>query len=398
MLDIELPLLSIVIPTKNRQPTCLYAIESVLFLPKKDIEIIVQDCSDSNILEQQIIDKFGTDTRIKYEYVDSKPSMTDNWNRAYERATGLYKCGIGDDDAVLPNIYEITKWAKENNIEAVGHSKRYAYFWPDYTIVPEYASKLMIVDSINYEKVKIYNRNDLDNLLKVQATKPDMNYRNLPMAYHCLLSGALIEKLINKTGTFLDGTSLDVYSAFALGLLVNEFYIFDTPFTLPGSCGASNSNRAILKKINPHFLEFTKIDSDKRIPQVYNLTFTIVESTQKALSNLHDEKYSKLLDLPYLYADAFSYSFNIKMMKDLYGLMKENNFTKQQYFRFIKLYVCNQISACNTLLKSLIKRILINFGPLKSTIIKRNFKNLVLYKAANIFEAVDTIRTKNIPL
>src|SRR6266576_1177953 len=105
MTDNKSPLLSIVIPTKNRQYTCLYAIESVLLLNKEDIEIVIQDCSDSNILEKQIIDKCGTDTGISYEYVETKPSMTDNWNRAFERAKGIYKCGIGDDDAVLPDIF-----------------------------------------------------------------------------------------------------------------------------------------------------------------------------------------------------------------------------------------------------------------------------------------------------
>ena len=99
------PLLSIIIPTKNRQHTCLYAIESGLLLNKTDIEIIIQDCSDSNKLEKQIIDKFGIDARINYEYTDTKPSMTENWNRAFERSKGLYKCGIGDDDAVLPSIF-----------------------------------------------------------------------------------------------------------------------------------------------------------------------------------------------------------------------------------------------------------------------------------------------------
>jgi glycosyltransferase involved in cell wall biosynthesis len=381
MLNNKLPLLSIIIPTKNRQHTCLFAIESVLLLNKEDVEIIVQDCSDSNILEKQISDKFETDTRISYEYIDTKPSMTDNWNRAFERATGMYKCGIGDDDAVLPNIYDIAKWAKENDIDAVGHSKKYEYFWPDFTVTPGYTAKLIVWHSNIFESVKVYERKDLDELLKIQAAKPNMNYRKLPMVYHCLLANSLTENLIKKTGKFLDGTSLDVYSAFSLGLLANKFYVYDAPFTIPGACGASNSNRSILKSISNHFSEFKIIVSDKRIPKVYNLTFTIAESTQTAFRNLNDITYSKLLDLPYLYADFLSYSFNIKMIKDLYRLMKENKFTAKDYIRLVKNFV---------------RKTLVKFRFIKKILIRYRVKGAVLYKSDNILEAMNILKAEGI--
>lgn len=336
------PLLSVIIPTKNRQHTCLYAIGSVLSLNKNDVEIIVQDCSDTNALKAQIEARFGKDERISYEYLDTKPSMTQNWNRAFERATGIYKCGIGDDDAVLPNIYEVATWAKDNNAEAVGHSKKYNYFWPDFTAVPGYASKLVKVLDDFPQPVKIYDRNGLDDLLKKQASFPNMDYRNLPIAYHTLLAGKLIEKLRKKTGVFLDGTSLDVYSGFALGLLSDKYYVFDEPFTLPGACGSSNSNRSTKKNISEHFAEFKDINFDKRIPPVYNLAFTIAESTQKAFSNLGDTRFINLLDLPYLYVEFLVYSFNFGMFKILMKLMRQQHFTLLQYLRFLWL-LCTRI-------------------------------------------------------
>lgn len=387
-------LLSIIIPTKNRQHTCLCAIESGLLLNKADVEIIIQDCSDTNILEKQIFNKFGIDGKIKYEYIDTKPSMTDNWNRAFERATGLYKCGIGDDDAVLPNIYDITKWAKENNIEAIGHSKKYSYFWPDFTARPEMASKLLVINSTISERVKIFERKELDEFLTKQATIPDSNYRKLPMAYHCLLASSLIENLIGKTGRFLDGTSLDVYTAVSLGLIVNRFYFYDMPFTLPGACGASNSNRSSSKKIRAHFLEFKKISFDERIPEVYNDKFTIAESTQKAFSNMNDVAYPKLLDLPHLYADLLSYSFNTKIVKDLYRLMHKNNFSTKDYLKFSKIYFLKKIFDLEINLKIFAKKILYSSGYIKKAILKRK-ENYALYESNNILEAINVLNTKH---
>lgn len=334
---VDQPILSVLIPTKNRQFTCLYAIDSVILLNKDDVEIIVQDCSDENILEEKINIKFSGDKRIKYEYLDTKPSMTENWNRAFARATGYYKCGIGDDDAVLPAIYEVAQWAKLNDIDAVGHSKKYNYFWSDFTVIPGYSSKLIKVLDDFEEDVKTYSRAQLDEMIKARAAIPNMDYRDLPIAYHTLLSGKLIDDLVKKTGVFLDGTSLDVYSGFALGLLVNKYYVFDKPFTLPGACGSSNSNRPTNKKLNQHFAEFKDINFDKRIPLVYNMPFTIAESTQKAFTNLGINKYKDLLDLPYLYVEFFIYSLNVEMLRKLLKLMSEQKFTFYQYLRFVWL-------------------------------------------------------------
>lgn len=392
----QLPLLSIIIPTKNRQRTCLYAIESGLLLNKADIEIIIQDCSDSRELEKQIIDKFGIDARINYEYMDTKPSMTENWNRAFERSKGLYKCGIGDDDAVLPSIYNITKWAKDNNIDAIGHSKKYSYFWPDFTARPEMASKLLVVNSNVSEELKIIERNELDELLKQQATIPDSNYRKLPMVYHCLLAGTLIEKLIKKTGRFLDGTALDVYTAISFGLIVNKFYVYDMPFTLPGACGASNSNRITSKKIKAHFSEFKNIVIDERIPEVYNETFTIAESTLKAFSNMNDVSYPKLLDLPHLYADLLSSSFNVKIVKDLYRLMHENKFSNKDYLKFSKLYFFKKKFDLKVNLKVLVKFLLYNSKYIKNTVLKSKEKKYALYESNNILEAIEILKSRRI--
>src|SRR5687768_13393833 len=106
MSDGQSPLLSIIIPTKNRQYTCLYAIESALNMKSDIFEVVVQDCGDTNSLEEAIVSKFGNDNRLKYRYTNTSPSMTENWNLAITHAKGKYICGIGDDDAVLPACLE----------------------------------------------------------------------------------------------------------------------------------------------------------------------------------------------------------------------------------------------------------------------------------------------------
>ena len=54
-----IPLLSILIATKNRQKYCLSAVESILMLSDDNIEVIVQDNSDDTNLENLISNLFN---------------------------------------------------------------------------------------------------------------------------------------------------------------------------------------------------------------------------------------------------------------------------------------------------------------------------------------------------
>ena len=123
-------LLSIIIPTKNRYNTVLYAINSALNIISQDFEIVVQDCSENNNLFTLINNTYNNDERIKYYYSNDSPSLTENWNRAIGNTNGKYLCGIGDDDAILKNIIDVTNWMNINDIDTLLASF-ILYIWPD---------------------------------------------------------------------------------------------------------------------------------------------------------------------------------------------------------------------------------------------------------------------------
>src|ERR1035441_9992941 len=84
------PLLSIIIPTYNRQEYAASAIRCALAIPSNDIEIVVQDCSDDDLLSSLIVPEF-LDKRLSYRY-ERPAHMAENWNRAIGRAAGEYIC------------------------------------------------------------------------------------------------------------------------------------------------------------------------------------------------------------------------------------------------------------------------------------------------------------------
>ena len=74
------PVLSIVIPTKNRQKYCLATIKQVLNLRLEGIEIVVQDNSDENLLQKQI-ECFHA-PNVVYNYTSDILSFVDNFTKA----------------------------------------------------------------------------------------------------------------------------------------------------------------------------------------------------------------------------------------------------------------------------------------------------------------------------
>ena len=88
------PLLSIAIATKHRDKYCLSAVESILSLPNNNIQVVVQDNSDVQVLNQ-LLKPYLDDVRLIYNYTPPPFSSIDNFNAALELVTGEYVCLIG---------------------------------------------------------------------------------------------------------------------------------------------------------------------------------------------------------------------------------------------------------------------------------------------------------------
>ncbi|MGC4104642.1 glycosyltransferase family 2 protein [Ferruginibacter sp.] len=289
-------LLSIIIPTKNRIETARYAIQTALTVTAPDMEIIVQDCSDTDELKAYI-DSLS-DSRVKYFFQNDPISMTENWNRAYSHANGEYMIGIGDDDAVFPEVYTVAEWAFENKLEAVGQTEPYQYFWGNF---PEVAIQKRLFLKSFTGNVSVHT-DLLSTVLKRSKFADDGYARDLPMVYHRLISKKTLQQLQSVTGKLLDGTSLDVYSSFAIGLICKQFVILDYPFSMRGASGKSNSGRFVVKQDKQHFDEFSFISYPEWLPKIPFVNVSIAESICKAFTQTGHEDLISNISKPYLYA------------------------------------------------------------------------------------------------
>ena len=96
-------LLSIVIPTRNREKYCIEAIKHIMTFMEDCFELVIKDNSDSDIIEQYV--SKNPDIRLKYHRTQGRLNSVINMDEALSYAQGEYVCMIGDDDTVLPNIF-----------------------------------------------------------------------------------------------------------------------------------------------------------------------------------------------------------------------------------------------------------------------------------------------------
>ena len=97
-------LLTIVVPTRNRQWLARRAINSALAAGHDDVEIIVLENSDASSPNSSTLTQaeFANDARIQVIPSDRPLSMNENWERGLSRAQGRYIAYISDKDVLLP--------------------------------------------------------------------------------------------------------------------------------------------------------------------------------------------------------------------------------------------------------------------------------------------------------
>ncbi|MGC7977418.1 glycosyltransferase, partial [Salmonella enterica] len=97
------PLISIYMPTWNRQQLAIRAIKSVLRQDYRHWEmIIVDDCSSSYQQLQQFVEELN-DPRVRYTHNAMNTDACAVRNQAIMQAQGHYITGIDDDDEWTPN-------------------------------------------------------------------------------------------------------------------------------------------------------------------------------------------------------------------------------------------------------------------------------------------------------
>lgn len=303
------PILSIVIPTRNRANYALASIKSILSIPSSQLELVVQDSSDSNALET-LIGSNISDSRLRYNYSKPPVNAVANFNKAVNLAMGEYVCFIGDDDGVNPEIMQAAIWAKANDLDAVRPNLVANYFWPDiqaHAGLEGHAGKLFILNftgEITFPVANIEARKCIHNA--------GLNYldTNLPKIYHGIIRKKCLDQVKSLTGEYFKGLSPDIFGALAVANFVTRMCAIDYPLTISGTSFLSGAGDSAAGKHKgrledaPQLRDRSDYQWDELIPRFYSVQTIWAESAVVALRATNRRDLLNEFNLPFLYAQC----------------------------------------------------------------------------------------------
>ncbi len=272
------PLLSIVIPTKNRHSTALATLSEIARIDGiEQVQVVVQDCSsDATLLDK--LQARGLDRIAEYHHTGAPVSMTENWNLAMAHVRGEYVIFIGDDDAIYPDIVALCRWAQENGYDAV-KSKGYSVYWHSDFPSREYAAKMRLQPYTGAVQVR-----EAEPLVTELVTTGD-RYFELPMVYYSLVRRSVLQRLHDRSGRYFGGLAPDIYSAIAVGCLIDRFAEIDYPLTITGASGPANSGRIREGMLHQHYTEYGDYEFSWLAPETWGFAASNTDNVVHALED-----------------------------------------------------------------------------------------------------------------
>jgi glycosyltransferase involved in cell wall biosynthesis len=287
--------LSVVIPTRNRPGTAAETVRLAAAAGSvSEVEVIVQDCSDDAVLGTVLADA-GLIPRVKYLHTSETLSMPENWNRGIARAHGEYVTVIGDDDSVSLDILAVVRWAQAHDLDAVRGADRAQFWYPDIgdealagtMVMPRFTGQTTILDAA-------------PRLL--EATSTGDHYHLLPTIYHNIVRRSVLERIYQKSGGYVRGSSPDIYSAFAIACEIDRYGVVDYPVVLVGASAPSNTNRGRLGTHQTHFHQFPNYEFTWIAPDSLELVASNFDNMVRAFESLGRQDLIGVVDYRRVYA------------------------------------------------------------------------------------------------
>lgn len=230
-------ILSICIPSRNRQFWFKETIDALRRSPRTDIQLVLADNSDDPSIMNDYMRDLLADPRVVYlPSTGETLSMLDNWERTAAAATGEYMVFIGDDDYVDPDVADLIHRVLKYNpdVDAFGWHL-IGYTWPH----PE-RGHLSIQVPFDNKVVKVEQAQLFKRMFGWHESHhvPTSGFS----VYHNAISRKLMERIkAIYGGRFFEHTVVDYDSAFKVICHGTRFVAAARPFGVMGRCVASNS-------------------------------------------------------------------------------------------------------------------------------------------------------------
>ncbi|HMK48644.1 MAG TPA: methyltransferase domain-containing protein, partial [Thermodesulfovibrionales bacterium] len=283
-----MPLINIVIPTRERADTLYWTLKTCLQQDYESCQIWVSDnCSSDNT--EEVVRSFG-DNRVRYIRTPRRVSMSHNWEFALEHLEEGYAIVIGDDDGlVLNSLQFLGDVLEQTGAEAV-RPPNIVYCWPEH---PEDHAKGMLTQVSLREGYECIDSGVILNDIARNLEYYHPFFLNLPTIYHGCVSVDLIRRIRRRDGAFLRSCCPDMYSAVITAAEVDSYVKLHRPICINGMSRSSTGISATL----PGALNSAAEQFFAEHPIPFHSSLMPVE-----------RRYPSVLSRPILIADQFIYA------------------------------------------------------------------------------------------
>ena len=227
------PLLSILIPTRERAETLASAVATALDQRSRRFEVIVCD-NHSQDATRRVVDGMA-DARLRYVNPGTRVSISDNWEFAVRHAEGRYLLLIGDDDAIVPGAIDRLEPLLEASASPIFTWPRTTYWWPTAGCTAR-ASAL----PPPRRRIEI----DIRPLAQSAMRRGGHGLELLPGVYHTVVQRDVLAAIGNRVGRVFPTALPDVFVAFAAPGVASRALALDYLVTVTGVSEKSNGGGA----------------------------------------------------------------------------------------------------------------------------------------------------------
>ncbi|OYU73960.1 MAG: hypothetical protein CFE32_19340, partial [Alphaproteobacteria bacterium PA3] len=304
------PLLSIVIPTRNRQTYLRCLLDYLAQSRRLDFEVVIQDNSDDPSILRDGVAAMA-DPRMRYDFRQERLTIDINCDLAMARARGTYVCMLGDDDGLLldESLIMLAEMARKR-IDAIVTAASY-YAWPTvrHKTWGQIGGKLFTSDMTGLAR-------DLDATAernKVLQTGGALGLFQLPRVYHAFVRRDVLQRLADEAKTYFPGPSPDMANAIGLTRFIERYQYIDYPFIVMGHSQGSGGGMGSEKKhqgdlaSQAHLPSYTVGTWDPAIPLYWSGPTIYAQSVYHAIGQLFDRQRNPL-NYAYLYATCLVYA------------------------------------------------------------------------------------------
>lgn len=276
------PLVTLVIPTRERAETLKYTLATAVAQDFDDFQILVSD-NFSQDRTREVVESVH-DARVTYVNTGQRLSMTDNFEFALDHARGKYVVYIGDDDGLVQGAVGVLGKLVHDMPSPIYCWECHGYAWPMDGKPPA------IVNLTRQRAPQVVSLAErVDFSLRWGGLRDHL----LPKAYHSAVQTSVLREIRKKTGRSFHSLAPDLFTGYALPAFAPTAVNTGVALTVAGYSAKANSGRS--NAGTAHFQTYVKEFGD------YRLHHTLYPGAPFVINIIQDATLTAMERLPEYY-------------------------------------------------------------------------------------------------